>query len=105
MRGTCTQRHFPAVARPFRILWAPWAAAVFSFFTAIVASILFTAIFGTGFGGITLPLFILLGHIAAIVFGTKFQYLATIVTGMENRRTGGSNLSPKKGDTYDFSNL
>ena len=95
MRGVCHQHHFPAVARPFRILWAPWAPAIFCFVSAIV---------GTPLGSVLMPVSILIGHGVAIAIGNKAQYMATLVTGLENRRTGSTNLS-KDGGNFDFANI
>lgn len=104
MRGFCHQNHFPAVARPFRLLWAPWAPAVFCFAAAFVISLLLMAIIGADIGMFLMPVLILVGHGIAIGFGNKAQYMATMVTGLENRRTGSTNLNPEGGN-FDFANL
>jgi hypothetical protein len=105
MRGVCQQRHFPSVARPFRILWAPWAPAVFFFCASFFISIMTSSFVGTSIGSILLPIGIVVGHLAAILVGTKAQYAATIITGVENRRTGSTNLSQDKSSAYEFSNI
>ena len=105
MRGVCQQRHFPSVARPFRILWAPWAPAVFFFFLSFILAGLSGAILGGTVGSIMMPVGIVGGHLAAIFLGSKAQYAATLVTGIENRRTGNTNLNPDKSGNYDFSNI
>ena len=105
MRGVCQQRHFPTVARPFRILWAPWAPAVFFFFLSFILAGLMGLIFGGSTGAFMMPIGIIGGHLAAIFLGSKAQYAATLVTGIENRRTGTTNLSPEKSGNYEFSNL
>ena len=104
MRGVCHQHHFPAVARPFRILWAPWAPAIFCFFSAIMLSLVVSAIVGTTVGSVLMPVSILIGHGVAIAIGNKAQYMATLVTGLENRRTGSTNLA-KDGGNFDFANI
>ena len=104
MRGVCHQNHFPAVARPFRILWAPWAPAVFCFFTSILLSLIISLVFGKTLGTIFMPIGIIGGHIVAITAGNKAQYMATLVTGLENRRTGSTNLNVDGGN-FDFANL
>jgi len=104
MRGVCHQHHFPAVARPFRILWAPWAPAVFCFFAGMMLSVVVSLVFGTTYGSILMPIGIVVGHGIAIAIGTKAQYMATLVTGMENRRTGSTNLT-EDGGNFDFANL
>lgn len=103
--GLCRQRHFPAVAQPFRILWAPWSSALFFFVIAIITSILSMAIIGSSIGAIVLALGIICGHLAAIGLGLRMRYLATIVSGLENRRTGSTNLSEDKVGSYEFSNI
>ena len=105
MRGVCQQRHFPMVARPFRILWAPWAPAVFFFVLSFFLSIFATAFFGTSVGSLILPLGIVCGHLAAVVIGSRLQYAATLITGIENRRTGSTNLSRDKDGSYVFTNI
>ena len=105
MRGVCQQRHFPSVARPFRILWAPWAPAVFFFGLSFVLAGLGAAIFGGSAGPIVLVIGIMGGHFAAVMIGSKAQYAASIVTGIENRRTGTTNLSSESAGNYEFSNI
>ena len=105
MRGVCQQRHFPTVARPFRILWAPWAPAVFFFVFSFFLSLFLTAFFGTAVGSFILPLGFVGGHLAAIFIGSRAQYAATIITGFENRRTGSTNLSKDSDGNYTFSNI
>jgi len=105
MKGGCQQRHFPAVAQPFRILWAPWAPAVFFFVTAVILAILGMALLGASFGGILLPVLIVIGHVVAILLGLKMRYMASILAGMENRRAGTTNLTDKKTGSFEFANL
>lgn len=108
-QGTCTQRHFPAVAQPFRILWAPWSAALFFFFAAMMTSFLLMAIFGSSVGGAAMPVLVMVGHGLAISIGIKMRYLASIVGGLENRRTGATNLKTKvdgkKETPFEFANI
>ena len=78
MRGVCQQRHFPSVARPFRILWAPWAPAVFFFGLSFVLAGLGAAIFGGSAGPIVLVIGIMGGQQIASVgkrIQTEIQYL------------------------------
>jgi len=104
MRGVCHQSHFPAVARPFRLLWAPWAPAVFSFFASLLLSVFISILISMTLGTFLLPLFILVGHGLAITVGSRAQYMATLVTGIENRRTGSTNLGDDDGN-FNFANI
>ena len=103
MRG-CTQRHFPAVAQPFKVLWAPWPLAATGIALALTISIFCMIVFGAAVGGILLPLTILGFHGTAIGLGLKLRYAATMVTSLDNRKTGSSNLSPDKSG-YEFANI
>lgn len=105
MQGVCQQRHFPAVAQPFRVLWAPWAPALFFFFCGLFFSVLCAAIFGAGIGGFMLPVGIVGGHTLAILVGLRMQFMANIIGGLENRRTGSTNLAAEKTSQFDFANL
>lgn len=105
MQGLCQQRHFPAVAQPFRVLWAPWAPALFFFFAGMLFSVLGAAIFGAGLGGFLLPVGIVGGHTLAILVGLRMQFMANIIGGLENRRTGSTNLTKQKLSTFEFANL
>lgn len=106
--GFCQQRHFPAVAQPFRILWAPWPAALLSVLLAIVFTILFALIFGTSFSAIMLPVLIVGGHGIAILVGLKLRYLWSMVSSLDARKTGGTNLAdPTKTplSSFEYSNI
>lgn len=106
MQGVCTQKHFPAVAQPFRVLWAPWPLAAVGIASALFLSVFCMAVFGTTVGGIMLPLTIVSFHGTAIAFGLKLRYLATMATSLDNRKTGSSNLAPKKGKSnFEFANI
>ncbi len=105
MRGLCVQKHFSAVSQPFKVLFAPWAPAILFFALAFVLSIFSAAIFGTSVAAIVMVLGVLIGHGLAIAVGMKMQYIATIITGIESRRTGSTNLSSEKTGNYDFSNI
>ena len=103
MSGVCTQRHFPAVAQPFRVLWAPWPLAILG-----LAMSLFLMVFLVAMGLMTVamfgfPVFVLGFHGAAIVMGLKLRYAMPIVFSLDNRKTGRSNLGGK-GSHY-FSNI
>ena len=104
MHGVCTQRHFPAVAQPFRVLWAPWSLAAAGFALAFFLSMLVFGIFGATVGGILFPVFILVGHGSAIVLGMKLRYFATLLLSIEARKTGSSNLADND-SSFDFANI
>lgn len=104
MQGVCTQKHFPAVAQPFRVLWAPWSLAALGVASAIIISGFSMALIGTTVGGIMLAVLIPAFHLAAIAFGLKLRYLSTMVTSLDNRKTGTNNLSPDKSG-FDFANI
>ena len=104
--GLCRQRHFPAVAQPFRVLWAPWAPALFFFIGGLILSIICMGIFGSTIGSFILVFNIVAGHITAILVGLKMRYMASLITGVENRRTGSTNLSEKEvPGSHNFSNI
>lgn len=104
--GLCRQRHFPAVAQPFRVLWAPWAPALFFFFSGLFMAVLGIAFIGSQWGTFLMIVGVIGGHLTAISVGLKFRYMASIVTGLENRRTGSNNLSEDDRPTqYNFSNI
>lgn len=84
---------------------APWAPAVFFFGLAFLTSAFLGAMLGGATFAIALVVLLLVGHGLAIAIGSKFQYLATIVTGVENRRTGSCNLSQDEVSSYEFYNL
>jgi hypothetical protein len=104
MQGVCQQNHFPAVAQPFRVLWAPWSLALLGVVTALFTSVFLMIVVGTTIGGIALIVLLPGLHVAAIVFGLKLRYLSSIVTSLDNRRTGTTNLSKDK-NTFDFANI
>lgn len=104
MQGVCTQKHFPAVAQPFRVLWAPWSLAALGIASALVISGFLMALVGTTVGGLALAALVPAFHLAAIGFGLKLRYLSTMVTSLDNRKTGSSNLSPDKSG-FDFANI
>lgn len=104
MQGVCQQKHFPAVAQPFRVLWAPWSLAALGIALALVISAFTMATIGTTVGGILLAVLVPGFHILAIALGLKLRYLSTMVTSLDNRKTGSSNLSPDKSG-FDFANI
>lgn len=103
MQGVCTQRHFPAVAQPFRILWAPWPLAVLGFAISFVFSGLIMALVSASLGGFIFPFMIIIMHGVAIAMGFKLKYFATMVFSLENRRTGTNNLGAE--GNYNFDNI
>lgn len=104
MQGVCTQKHFPAVAQPFRVLWAPWSLAALGMVSAIVISGFSMALFGATVGGLLLALLFPLFHLLAIIFGLKLRYLSTMVTSLENRKSGVNNLSNEQGG-FEYANI
>jgi hypothetical protein len=105
MQGLYQQRHFPAVAQPFRILWAPWAPSLAFVLVGLLLSVLGAAILGPAIGGVLLPVGLVGGHATAIAVGLRMQFMATLVAGLENHRRGTTNLSAKKAGQYEFANL
>lgn len=103
-QGVCTQKHFPSVAQPFRVLWAPWSLAAAGIFSAIFTAGFVMALIGTTIGGVMLAILVPLFHLLAIIFGLKLRYLSTMITSLDNRKTGSNNLAPQKG-TFDFANI
>lgn len=105
--GLCTQRHFPAVAQPFRVLWAPWPAAALSAGVVFVLSILLMLTPLSSLGTIILVVGLPVGHGIAIATGIKARYLADIIGGLENRKTGSTNLKQDDGksSSFDFANI
>lgn len=104
MQGVCTQPHCPAVAQPFRVLWAPWSLAVVGIVTTFVVAGLCMALIGMTFGGIMLAVLMPVNQLLAIMFGLKLRYLATMVTSIDNRKTGRSNLSDEGGG-FEYANI
>ena len=104
MQGVCMQNHFPAVAQPFRVLWAPWSLALLGIFSSLFISVFCMILLGTTIGGIMLVVLMPGFHILAIVFGLKLRYLSSIVTSLDNRKTGSTNLSHESG-TFEFANI
>ena len=92
MQGVCQQRHFPAVAQPFKIFWAPWPLVVAGAITAFSISILSMLLVNTTVGSIALPVLLLVFHTLAVVFGLRMRYAYNILMAMENRKTGSTNL-------------
>lgn len=105
MRGLCQQRHFPAVAQPFRVLWAPWAPSLVFVLIGLFLSVLGSAILGAAVGGFLLPVGLVGGHGLAIVLGLRMQFMASVIAGLENVRRGGTNLTRDKAGSYDFANI
>lgn len=105
MQGVCQQRHFPAVAQPFRVLWAPWAPSLFLVLAGLLISVFLSAFVGTAFGGLLLPVGIAGGHGLAIVLGLRMQFMVTIIGGLENVRRGTTNLAKGKSGPYEFANI
>lgn len=106
-QGLCTQRHFPAVAQPFRVLWAPWPAAALSAGTVFLLAIFLMLTPFSSVGTILLVIGLPVGHGIAVAVGIKARYLADIVGGIENRKTGSTNLKSDDGDktSFDFANI
>lgn len=103
-QGVCTQKHFPAVAQPFRVLWAPWSLAAFGIASAIILSGFSMALIGTTVGGIMMAILVPLFHGVAIMFGLKLRYLSTMITSLDNRKTGSTNLS-RDGGGFNYANI
>lgn len=105
--GLCTQRHFPAVAQPFRVLWAPWPAAALSAGTVFVVSVLIMLTPLSSMSTIILVVGLPTGHGIAVATGIKVRYLANIVNGLENRKTGSTNLKDdsEKSSSFEFANI
>lgn len=104
MQGVCMQNHFPAVAQPFRVLWAPWSLALLGIFSALFISVFCMIVFGSTFGGILLVILVPGFHGLAIAFGLKLRYLSSMVTSLDNRRTGTTNLA-EDGGNFEFANI
>ncbi len=105
MQGVCQQRHFPAVAQPFRVLWAPWAPSLFFTLTGLLLSVLVMALVSQSLGSIILPIGIVGGHAIAIVIGLRMQFMVTLIAGIENMRRGSTNLTTAKTGPYEFANI
>lgn len=104
MQGVCMQNHFPAVAQPFRVLWAPWSLALLGIFSSLFISVFCMMLVSTTIGGVLLVVLMPGFHILAIVFGLRLRYLSSLVTSLDNRKTGSTNLSRDSG-TYEFANI
>lgn len=105
MQGLCQQRHFPAVAQPFRVLWAPWAPSLVFVIIGLFLSVIGSVILGPAVGGALLPVGLVGGHGLAIVLGLRMQFMASVVAGLENVRRGGTNMTRKKTGHYNFANI
>jgi hypothetical protein len=104
MQGVCVQNHFPAVAQPFRVLWAPWSLAVLGIMVSIFTSAFSMLILGPAIGGIMMAVLVPGCHVGAILLGLKLRYLSSMVVSLENRKTGTTNLSKDVGH-FDFANI
>lgn len=104
MQGVCMQNHFPAVAQPFRVLWAPWSLALLGIFVSLFTSVFCMITLGTTFGGILLVVLMPGCHVLAIVFGLRLRYMASLVTSLDNRKTGTTNLAEDAGN-FEFANI
>lgn len=103
-QGVCTQKHFPAVAQPFRVLWAPWSLAAVGIACALVISAFCMIFLGTTVGGIMLAVLVPGFHVVAITLGLRLRYLASMVTSLDNRKSGTSNLN-KDGGGFEYANI
>lgn len=101
--GYCKQNHFPAVAQPFKVLWAPWPLAVVGLAMSLLLTLVLVAIGLMTIAMFGFPLFVAGFHGLAIVMGLKMRYAMPIVFSLDNRKTGSSNLGGK-GPHY-FSNI
>jgi hypothetical protein len=101
--GYCKQNHFPAVAQPFKVLWAPWPLAVLGLAMALFLTIVLVAVGPMTIAMFGFPLFVAGFHVLAIVMGLKLRYAMPIVFSLDNRKTGSSNLGGE-GSHY-FSNV
>ncbi|MFZ3481923.1 hypothetical protein [Sphingomonas sp. 3-13AW] len=101
--GFCKQNHFPAVAQPFKVLWAPWPLAVLGLGLALFFTLLLVAVGLMTIAMFGFPLFVAGFHVLAIVLGLKMRYAMSIVFSLDNRKVGSSNLGGK-GSHY-FSNI
>ena len=72
-------------------------------------SFMLMAVFGSSVGGVAMPVLVMIGHGLAISVGLKMRYLASIIGGLENRRTGSTNLKVnrdgKKETPFEFANI
>ena len=100
MQGVCQQRHFPAVAQPFRVLWAPWAPSLFFTLTGLLLSVVSQSL-----GAFILPIGLVGGHVIAIIIGLRMQFMVTLIAGIENVRRGSTNLTSQKTGAYEFANI
>lgn len=99
----CQQNHFPAVAQPFTIFWAPWPLTVGGFLLSFIL-FLFIALLGfSTIGMMLLPLMILGFHAGAIILGMRMRYIWTILLASECRKTGSNNLGGK--GSQEFGNI
>ncbi|MAM40846.1 MAG: hypothetical protein CL949_20605 [Erythrobacter sp.] len=105
MQGVCQQRHFPAVAQPFRVLWAPWAPSLFFTLTGLLLSVLMMALVSQSLGAFILPIGLVGGHVIAIIIGLRMQFMVTLIAGIENVRRGSTNLTSQKTGAYEFANI
>lgn len=101
--GFCKQNHHPAVAQPFRVLWAPWPLAVVGLALALFLTVLLVAMGLMTVAMFGFPLFVGGFHVLAIVLGLKLRYAMPIIFSLDNRKTGTSNIGGK-GSHY-FSNV
>jgi hypothetical protein len=96
-------RVLPAVAQPFRVLWAPWPLAVVGLAMALFLTVLLVAVGLMTVAMFGFPLFVAGFHALAIIMGLKLRYAMPIVFSLDNRKIGTSNLSDE-GQHY-FSNI
>lgn len=95
MQGVCQQKHFPAVAQPFRVLWAPWPLAVAGLVVSIFSAV-FLMISGLkSMAAIGLPLMMVGFHGGAVILGLKLRYVYPLLLSIESRKTGSNNLGAK----------
>ena len=104
MQGVCMQNHFPAVAQPFRVLWAPWSLAVLGIVSALTIGVFVMLLLGAAVGGIALFIMLPGFHAMAVIFGLKLRYLSSMVLSLDNRKTGSTNLSQERG-SFEFANI
>ena len=101
--GFCKQNHFPAVAQPFKVLWAPWPLAVLGLCLSLLFTLILVAVGLMTPAMLGFPLFVAGFHGLAIGMGLRMRYAMAIIFSLDNRKVGTSNLGGK-GSHY-FSNI
>jgi len=101
VKGICTQLHYPAVAQPFTIFWAPWPLFIIELIACFALLLLLSLTVSMGVGVFAFIIGMPLFHILSVRMGMKMRYCFTIVTSIDNRRKGQTNLARHvKGPVY-----